>query len=190
MNVPVPPTVVSVVTFVSDTVTANFSFVQPVKPDVFSTAPPATLPATESVVQLGLTVRIVNVPPVIVLRPDESNRVRTMLTLHAARSPALPVPVPEKLADVEVKAVSTPLTANIVEAGAAVAAVGKAAATVATARVNEILMFAPLFRLRALFATGGSRYSVARIIPACSERSAPVEELSCPKTFSSCKPRS
>ena len=41
-----------------------------------------------------------------------------MLTAHAALSPALPLPLPEKVADVDENAVSTPETANVVEDGA------------------------------------------------------------------------
>jgi len=88
----------------------------------------------------------VKVPPVIVLAPA-AKRVRVMLTLHAARSPALPVPVPEKVAEVEVNAVSTPVTPKVFEAGAATAAAGNAAdiavVRVATATANEILMAIP-----------------------------------------------
>lgn len=126
----------------------NFSFVQPEKPAVFWTKPPATVPATQSVVQLGLTVLIENLPPVIVLKP-EAKGVRVMLTVHAARSPALPEPVPEKVAEVEVNAVSTPLTAKLVDAGAATAAAGNATAaavaSIAAAPANEILMAIPPF---------------------------------------------
>ncbi|MBD0348084.1 MAG: hypothetical protein ICV59_02945 [Thermoleophilia bacterium] len=53
MNVPVPFVVVLVATLSSETLTANVSFMQPVKPDVFWTKPPAMLPLTRSVVQSG-----------------------------------------------------------------------------------------------------------------------------------------
>jgi hypothetical protein len=92
-------------------------------------------------------VLMVNVPPVIVLRLAASKRVRVMLTAHAALSPALPLPRPENVADVDVKAVSTPLTVKVVEDGAATAAVGTAVnaavTTVAVTRPNLIRMRTP-----------------------------------------------
>jgi hypothetical protein len=92
-------------------------------------------------------VLMVNVPPVIVLRPVASKRVRVMLTAHAALSPALPLPLPENVADVDVKAVSTPLTVKAAEDGAATAGVGTAAnaavTTIATAKPKRTRIFDP-----------------------------------------------
>jgi hypothetical protein len=143
----VPPVDVFVATSARDTFTENRSFVQPVKPAIFWTKPPATVPVTQSVVQVGEIVLMVNVPPVIVLRLAGSKRVRLMLTAHAALSPALPLPRPEKVADVDVNAVSTPLTVNVVDDGAATATVGTAAnaavTTVATAKPNRTRMSTP-----------------------------------------------
>ena len=103
--------------------------------------PPVYWPVTKSPAQVDrLVVRIAKLPPVIAAGPADPSGSWTTRVSQTATS-ATPRPEPANWPTVDVKAYSNPLTANVVDAGAALAVAEAARAVTITSRTSKARIF-------------------------------------------------